>query len=136
MYFSFLISCCYFTCSWSKLINMRNYFVKDWLLCKNYNFLLFIYFCLNLIQQNSFYPFQLFSQHYFEMNYQIKQTIFLKIHLGSTDPVASLLRHTIMRIDRKFFLTNQVFSSVFYSKDMNIRKIHQKLNIEYIFKKY
>ena len=70
------------------------------------------------------------------MNYQIKQTIFLKIHLGSTDPVANLLRHTIMRIDRKFFLTNQVFSSVFYSKDMNIRKTHQKLNIEYIFKKY
>ena len=136
MYFSFLRSCCYFTYSWNKLTNMGNYIVKGWLLCKNYIFLFFFYFCLNLIQQNSFYPFQQFSQHYFQINYRIEETIFLKIHLESSDPVANLLRHTIMRIDRKNFLNSQVFSSVFCSKDLNIRKIHRKLNIEYIFKNY
>ena len=115
---------------------MRNYIVKDWLLCKNYNFFVFFYFCLNFVQKNSFYPFKIFSQYYFQINYQIEQTIFLKIHLEYTDPVANLLRHTIMRIDRKIFLNNQVFSSIFYSKDMDIKKIHRKLNIEHIFKKY
>ena len=116
--------------------------VKDSLLCKNDDFFIYLFifsFCLNLIQENPFLPILNIQPALFSSKLPNRVNILftnsIKIY-GSSCQSPETYNYENRKVAWQSFLNKQFLTLASHSKNLNIMKIHSKLNIEYIFKNY